>query len=191
MKDSILKRICFLILFKLLVSNFSYSQEEICNNIDFSNSILEQARKQSVNIVLTNHINSNYKSDLCKLKFYAYLVDELFSQGLDLEMEFMSEYRDNTIVTDTLLNLRDIFVDSTLIKYQVKKNLFFYFVEINKSFNAYYSINRNKLNFNQTITHILDYGIFNNAEKIEMFLNHKYSKISKQKYYDYIRSRRN
>lgn len=191
MKDSIFKKICFLILFKFLVSNFSYSQEEICNNVDFSDSILEQVRKQSVNIVLTNYINSNYKSDLCKLKFYAYLVDELFSQGLDLEMEFMHEYRDNTISTDTILNLKDNLVDSKLLKYQVKKNLFFYFVEINKSFNAYYSINKNKLDFNQTIKLVFDYGIFKNVEKIEMLLNHKYSKISKQRYYDFIRSSRN
>jgi hypothetical protein len=138
------------------------------------------------------NVISYYKSDICKLKFYSYLVDELFSRGLDLDMKFKSlGSRDNTIIwpVDTTIHYKPK-VDSSEVKYRKSEELYFYFIEVNSSFNTFYDIFEKKNNSKPIIKNVLEYGVFRNPDKIKQLLDLKFAKVNKDRWFEWQRSRR-
>ncbi len=168
---------------------FCTSQSECCNDTSFYNNVLSRSQNKTVCIVLTEYISSHYKSNSCRLKFYAYLIDELFSKGLDLDMKFRLGYRDNTIVTDTTLKYIP-YIDSSYLKYQIKEDLFLFFAETNKSYEQFCNIHfgQKQEECDLICNNIIEYGIFRNPDKVKNFMTHKYKKINKDYYFDQLRN---
>lgn len=166
-------------------------QKDFCNDVFFSNDVIQKCKETDPSILITEHVNLNYKNIECKVKFYAYLIDELFSQGLDLEMQFRSEYRDNTIITDTTFKLNEL-IDTSMIKYRAQKKLYFIFIEVNKSYkqncSGFYEVNLPQ--YELICQNIIKYGIFKNPQYVKLFLSNKYATVDIKRYYDFIRTTR-
>lgn len=169
---------------------FCTSQSECCNDTSFYNNVLSKSQdKAAYCIGLREYICSHYSSNSCRLKFYAYLIDELFSKGLDLDMKFRLGYRDNTIVTDTTLKYIP-YIDSSYLKYQIKEDLFLFFAETNKSYEQFCNIHfgQKQEECDLICNNIIEYGIFRNPDKVKNFMTHKYKKINKDYYFDQLRN---
>ncbi len=182
-------KIFYVIVFYTIQINFCASQSEYCNDTSFYNNVLRKSQDKTVYCIgLREYISSHYISNSCRLKFYAFLIDELFSKGLDLEMKFRIGYRDNTIVGDTTLKYIP-YVDSSYLKYQIKKDLFLFFAETNKSFEQFCNIHfsQRQEECDLICNNIIEYGNFKKPDKVKNFMNHKYKKINKDYYFDQIR----
>ncbi len=176
----------FLWMFTTVHLSYGQGQNNIINDFKlcarFNEHVSKISRKEKPASLYKLYIDSlNYTDDF-KVKLFAYIVDSLFSYGLDLDYKHKTIVRDNTIYFgEGLESYTPKRPDSTN---QMQINLYETFLEVKKCHGYYYSEkDQSKLiGYASIVENVIKFGLFNHPAEVEKFLRFEFKKLTKEKY---------
>ncbi len=128
---------------------------------------------------ISRNVFEKNATDLCNAKRFAYLIDKLFTRGLDIHAKLLPGVRDNTMTyyleekpEKVVYNNTDLYLNFIQIKSVYEKEFF------NKHDSPEYILMINEL---------VKYSTFLYPQHVENFLLHKYRHFTKEKFYEDIR----
>lgn len=120
--------------------------------------------------------------DWCNMKRFAYLVDRLFSRGLNLHAKLVPGVRDNTIIIGIVLpeeKPEKIVYDKT--------SLYLSFIAIKSVYEKKFYNKNNNPEYTSTIDALVKYGAFSYPQNVKDFLSNNYRQFTKEKFYKDMR----
>lgn len=176
-----------LITFFVMISYISNAQSILClydslyyQNIDSLADLNPPSFSSELNIF-------NGPDSFCIIKRYAYMVDKLYSRGLDLHSklrETRTFYRDNTMVLDPTYQPP---APKPEEKVYHKVDLFKYFIEHKTAFEWRYYEKRADKAYLTYVNDLIKFGNFTHPNQVRDVLLFKYKALNKEKYYQDMR----
>jgi len=175
-----LKNLLFLLLF-VMTNNLS-SQRYLCNDTTFNIHVTKISKEKRPASLYKIYIDTLGYTDECKIKLFAHIIDNIFSDGLDLNFKHKTIVSDNTITFgEGLESYTPKKPDSTNL---IQRNLYETFLEVKKTHGYFYSEkDQSRLDtYGVIVENVLKYGVFNHPVNVENFLRFKYKKLTREKY---------
>jgi len=126
----------------------------------------------------------NGSDSACIIKRYAYIVDKLYSRGLDLHSKLKRGYRNNSILWYDMKGQ-----ESQKKKYD-KTDLFINFVEHKEVYEYRYYHKKDDSRYAAYVENLIRYGGFSHPKDVRDVLLFKYKNLTKEKLYKDIREPR-
>jgi hypothetical protein len=173
-----------LILIVFFLTSDLFSQSQFCYTTAFNVDVSKISKELKPAIIYKLYIDSLDYTDDCKIKLFAYIVDSLFSYGLDLDYKHKIPVRDNTI--DFGVDVKQNVQSEPNKTNQMQMNLYETFLEVKKCHGYYYSEkDQSKLvGYASIVENVIKFGIFNHSIEVEKFLRFEFKKLTKEKYQD-------
>jgi len=164
------------------LNNFQFIQISTCNDTTFNGHVSKMSKEKKPASLYKIYIDTLGYTDECKIKLFAYIMDNLFSEGLDLDYKHKTTVRDNTITFgEGLESYTPKKPDSTNL---IQRNLYETFLEVKKAHGYFYvEKDQTKLDsYTIIVENVLKFGVFKYPAEVEKFLRFKYKKLTREKY---------